>query len=213
MRAEQEYFRQKLRRHNRMLHGTGVVCGLEVADASTGDHPMRVSVSAGYAISPQGDEICLPKVDYLDLADCGKDSGDPCLPAVRSSIAVREASRAKGDFLIGIRYDECPSRPVRVMPAGCGWGDSSCDYSRTRDGWALGCWATPTGWKPDAGLGTDCAAIMKKLVSCPSESADVWVVLARVRFAANSTKIGDLANDVRHWVFSSTAIQGVCCRG
>src|SRR4051812_30722541 len=28
--GEQEYFRQKLMRHNRCLHGYGIVCGLEV---------------------------------------------------------------------------------------------------------------------------------------------------------------------------------------
>ena len=31
--ADQEYFREKLRRHNRYLHGWGVVCGLEVTEA------------------------------------------------------------------------------------------------------------------------------------------------------------------------------------
>ena len=28
--TDQEYFRQKMRRHNRFLHGWGVVCGFDV---------------------------------------------------------------------------------------------------------------------------------------------------------------------------------------
>src|SRR5512147_2416454 len=56
MRVEQEYFREKMRRHNRFLHGWGVVCGLEVvADAASG--PMAVKVCPGYALGPWGDEI------------------------------------------------------------------------------------------------------------------------------------------------------------
>src|SRR5882757_1794308 len=56
MRAEQEYFINKQRRHNRLLHGTGVVCGLDVSASPDTDFPQRVAVSAGYALTPQGDE-------------------------------------------------------------------------------------------------------------------------------------------------------------
>ena len=59
--AEQDYFRAKHRRHNRMLLGAGIVTGLEVAleASSSGEQPV-VSVGAGYAITPEGEELFLP---------------------------------------------------------------------------------------------------------------------------------------------------------
>src|SRR5258708_11895673 len=54
--TEAEYFREKLRRHNRYLHGWGVVCGLDVAAAPTSTAPATVSISGGYAIGPFRDE-------------------------------------------------------------------------------------------------------------------------------------------------------------
>jgi hypothetical protein len=57
--AEQDYFRAKARRHNRMLLGAGIVTGLEVAlDPSSDEQPV-VSVGAGYAIAPDGEELLL----------------------------------------------------------------------------------------------------------------------------------------------------------
>lgn len=50
--AEQEYFLKKLRRHNRNLHGAGVVAGLEVT--IQGD---LIVVSPGYALDCVGDEL------------------------------------------------------------------------------------------------------------------------------------------------------------
>ena len=61
LQAEQDYHREKLRRHNRNLHGFGIVCGLEVhveaaADSSGG----RIVVEPGYAIDCCGEEIAVP---------------------------------------------------------------------------------------------------------------------------------------------------------
>jgi len=56
--AEQEYHREKLRRHNRALLGYGVVSGLSVrteSDSGTG----LIVVEPGYAIDRRGEEICV----------------------------------------------------------------------------------------------------------------------------------------------------------
>jgi len=58
--AEQDYFRAKDRRHNRMLFGAGIVTGLDVALESSSDEQPVVSVGAGYAIAPDGEELFLP---------------------------------------------------------------------------------------------------------------------------------------------------------
>jgi hypothetical protein len=55
---EQSYHRTKHRRHNRLLHGVGIVSGLAVGlePSSTGDDAVVV-VSPGLAISPDGEEL------------------------------------------------------------------------------------------------------------------------------------------------------------
>jgi len=50
--AEQEYFLRKMRRHNRNLHGSGIVSGLEIAFRGE-----LIVVSPGYALDCVGDEI------------------------------------------------------------------------------------------------------------------------------------------------------------
>jgi hypothetical protein len=51
--AEQGYFLAKMRRHNRYLHGWGVVAGLEVSFEKTG----HIVVAPGVAIDCAGNEI------------------------------------------------------------------------------------------------------------------------------------------------------------
>src|SRR4051812_15826237 len=78
MRLEQEYFREKQRRHNRFLHGWGVVCGLEVKlDADQG--PLAIRICPGYALGPCGDEIYVAEAVPFDLSDCIRQPADPCM--------------------------------------------------------------------------------------------------------------------------------------
>jgi len=58
--AEQDYFRAKARRHNRMLLGACIVTGLQVALEPSSDEQPVVSVAAGSAIAPDGEELFLP---------------------------------------------------------------------------------------------------------------------------------------------------------
>jgi hypothetical protein len=53
---EQEYFREKLKRHNRYLHGFGVVFGLEISKSGS-----AVVISPGLAIDCQGNDIVVPE--------------------------------------------------------------------------------------------------------------------------------------------------------
>src|SRR5215471_1121156 len=78
LRLEQEYFRQKLRRHNRFLHGWGIVCGCEVKPSPTKDKPFQVVICPGYVITPFGDEIMIGTPALFDLATCLVSSDDPC---------------------------------------------------------------------------------------------------------------------------------------
>src|SRR6185295_4406209 len=77
---EADYFRTRLRRHNRYLHGWGVVCGAEVVPAYFVDNtnekkpkPWKVIVKAGYVLGPYGDEIFIESDQCVDVRK-------PCVP-------------------------------------------------------------------------------------------------------------------------------------
>src|SRR5262245_61947406 len=75
---EQDYFRDRLRRHNRLLHGWGVVCGAWVCpvstpnpDGTTSVAPWQVKVRPGYLLGPDGDEIVVDCERTVDLRTAG----------------------------------------------------------------------------------------------------------------------------------------------
>jgi hypothetical protein len=204
MKAEQDYFRQKLRRHNRFLHGWGTVCGLIVAPAPIEGEPWRVSVSSGYALSPQGDEIYVPETVCLDLAKCGLVSEqDPCEP-----LRVTIRPHRQDVLYLAIRYVECPTRPVRVHPAGCGCEGAACQYTRIRDDFELGCLDE---LPDDPGLPGICelhqrGAVMPCL-PCPESP---WVVLAKIAWPdtqSDPLTAAHIDNSVRRQLYSTAMIQ------
>ena len=85
---EQQYFREKLKRHNRSLHGFGVVGGLEV---SINDG--KIHLSPGLALDCQGNEIVV---------------GD------RLALTLPHDSDGRGTTLLGIGYFEKETDPVPV---------------------------------------------------------------------------------------------------
>lgn len=85
--AEQEYFRNRLSRLNRYLHGSGVVAGLGVTVAGTGS-AASVTIAPGFALDRAGNELCVTT---------------PC------SLTLPAAGDA---LLVVIAYREQPCRPV-----------------------------------------------------------------------------------------------------
>jgi len=80
---EQRYLRDTHRRHNRLLHGTGVVHGLEVTlEVNDEGDGLAVTVSPGLAISPLGDELVV--CDPVRLDPC------PDPPTCRVTIGLAE---------------------------------------------------------------------------------------------------------------------------
>lgn len=63
LQAEQDYSMHMRSRHDRALHGAGVVCGLEVNPSGDG----TVVVSAGTAVDPCGREIVVPEAVTLQI--------------------------------------------------------------------------------------------------------------------------------------------------
>ncbi len=214
--ADQDYFRAKLRRHNRFLHGWGVVCGLEVAPAAAADLPWQVQIGSGYALGPYGDEIHLSQPVLLDLAKCGPGAEtDPCDPGM----LLRDGQARSGATLfIAIRYEECFARPVRVMPGGCGCEDTNCEPSRIRDSFQIECLESLPPSHQQGGTASICDLLngraLSPCVPCPT---DPWIVLARVALpaASNATiSAQQVDNFVRRQLFSTAAIQDQvirCC--
>jgi len=135
MRAEQQYIRERFRRHNRYLHGWGIVCGCGVAAPPVEAHPWQVKISPGYVITPRGDEILIPNDVSLDLAAEWRQPYDPCgnvVPCLPTSSRTTEIETKT--VYLAVCYAECDVRPVRMYPAGCGCDDAACEYSRTREG-------------------------------------------------------------------------------
>jgi hypothetical protein len=176
----QEYFRNKMRRHNRYLHGWGVVCGARV-DASS--KAWKVIVDKGYILGPYGDEILIDHEICFDVRRrCFSEaSGDACSEIVDPLCpeSTLEPRRGGKPLYIAVRYKEIPSRPVRVQPVGCGCDDTNCEYSRWRDGYEICVLdrCPPSHESPADRSGLTAPA---EIPDCPPCPTDPWVVLAKV---------------------------------
>jgi hypothetical protein len=199
--AEQDYQREKLRRHQRNLHGWGVVCGCSVQGAGTGGG-WQVKVSPGVAVSPYGDEINIGEAVAVDLLlgmpnpPCTVKS--PC-PPMGQPVAASDGSLTA---YVAVRHAECWSRPVSVHPAGCGCDSSDCEYSRIRESFEIKVlWSLPQShvdameedkqWRRalrDA-LDKKNEGHALPVPACLPCATDPWVVLATVR--TPSKKDGD----------------------
>jgi hypothetical protein len=107
------YIRGKNRLHNRMLHGWGTVNGLEVSCTPCGN---TLTVSAGYALSPCGEDIVLCDdaiVPICDLINACRDRPEvDCRP-----YAGREDDcfDTEQEWVLAICYDETPTRGVAAL--------------------------------------------------------------------------------------------------
>jgi hypothetical protein len=215
----QTSFRDKLRRHNRLLHGWGVVCGAEVCAAVNEDKnglkPWKVWVKPGYALGPAGDEIVIGKKRELDLrvdsavgacGDIGHEMADPwCRPVYRESLPEW--------VYIAVRYHEIMTRQVRVQPAGCSCDDTSCEYSRYCDGYEFGILTRcpPSHENPPS---VDLAALLSRpLVACPECPEDDWVVLAAVRLDQNGRILAIDNCSCRRMIVTFATVWGTCTSG
>ena len=60
LQAEQDYQREKAWQHNRLLHGYGIVSGLEVGIEETENGGVELVVAPGYGLDGWGREIVIP---------------------------------------------------------------------------------------------------------------------------------------------------------
>jgi len=209
---EQNYFRDRMRRHNRLLHGWGVVCGALVCpvpnpNSTGGDNqylPWQVKVQRGYVLGPYGDEIILDCERTVDLRTNGTIgiTGEPCLDAPDPWCSQVFVNPTNSIVYIAVKYRQCMTRPVRVQPVGCGCNDSSCEYSRWQDGYEIGVLTDcpPCNDGPPT-VGMDGGVVDLNLIpqgdvpGCPDCACGPWVGLAAVTLDPDGkiTKINNCA--------------------
>jgi hypothetical protein len=128
--SEQEYHDHKRRFLNRMLHGSGVVCGLDL-DGKRGGR--WIEVTSGLALDCSGNEIWVPRTTRIDLA-----SLLPPKVKGKNQPECEEPDGARPNtYHIGIRYEEKPTNPVSVyLPSG-GCEERACENSRYKEGFCV----------------------------------------------------------------------------
>jgi hypothetical protein len=191
---EQNYFRDRMRRHNRLLHGWGVVCGALVCPVTTKDTnnivslaPWQIQVQKGYMLGPYGDEIILDCVRTVDLRTNGVSgvTGDPCIDVPDPWCSQVSVQRKPGTLYIAVKYKQSMTRPVRVQPIGCGCDDNTCECSRWHDGYEIGilsCCPEDKDVPPPFGT-----LFQDDVPDCPACPQDPWVVLAAVQVEDDGT--------------------------
>jgi hypothetical protein len=188
---EAQYFLDKARRHNRLVHGWGVVCGALVCPVSNDGgktfEPWKVKVTSGYILGPYGDEILVDCDHTVDLRTTGMSSatGQPCVDTIVdpwcSEVFVQR--KKTGPLYIAVKYKQIMTRPVRVQPAGCGCDDSQCEFSRWSDGYEIG---ILTSWSGCQDTPPSLDGLFKgDEPACPACPDQPWVVLAVVQIDDN----------------------------
>lgn len=113
--AEQTYFNEKRWLINRMVNGSGVVCGLDVV--RDGD---KVCIEPGMAIDSCGREIVVYDTQTVEL----NFEKDECADCVENT------------YVICIKYHKCEAEPLEILPIKCE-GDGKSQYNRIRDSFKI----------------------------------------------------------------------------
>jgi hypothetical protein len=118
--VEQAYVVDKFRRHHARLHGTGVVCGLEVLPhANPACRDRYVVVRPGEALDCCGNEILVLEEQVVDLAE---------FPEVAQ--LLHEPDGQQHLLRLAVCYRECPTEDVPVLYDECGCDDTRCAPNR-----------------------------------------------------------------------------------
>ena len=230
MTVEQQYFRQRMRLHNRYLHGWGVVCGCDVRvpTKQNVERPWLVEVSPGYVLTPQGDEIWIRDSITFDLAGDWRQPHDPCADVWPCPPREAKPADDKSESVhLAVRYLECDTKPVRVHPVGCACDEAACEYSRIRDDFELAkLWSVPKSHVSAKKADEEWCKIIKKgdakkplSVPPPPEYTDEpWVVLASITLPTEKNKPiaikgKNISYENRRVIYSVTALtQLVTCQ-
>jgi hypothetical protein len=177
---EQNYRLQRFRRHNREMHGWGVVCGLWVVPAADGSHPWGVQICPGYAIGPYGDEIELIQPAQVNVEDYLWFRPDPVVNPLTGGPVQAPA-------YVAVQYQDWTDGFTLVPNPPCACDDPEYVDARTGDGYQAGVtWAPPTPLSRTEFLPGLC---LRESLPCPPCPASPWVVLASINLPARGVPI------------------------
>ncbi|MCI1278634.1 MAG: hypothetical protein LKG23_06590 [Nitrospira sp.] len=197
-RDEQEYHSKKRRLLNRMLHGSGVVCGLLFAKSDEN----TITMSCGLALDCAGQEIYVPSDVTFPVPVPDKEPKNPCAP---------KQGGKKICYRIRIAYTEEDTDFEQIHLPGGGCDDKTCKPTRKREGFCIKfdeC-ECPETRKPaeckdltvgfhqpvTCGCGCDCTC-----------GADHWVSIGTMH-VADGKIVGDPTYDCRDYVFSGQMLK------
>jgi hypothetical protein len=154
---EQWFFREKIRLHHQRLHGTGVVCGLEIRQhPNAACRDRLVLLEPGSAIDCCGHDILVTEQDVFDFTQT---------PAVK---AIKDSGAHVLEFCLVWR--ECPSEDVPILYDECGCDDSQSAPNRILESYALEVRVDPKitpkshgqtfDWGPSIGIAKADAALL-----------------------------------------------------
>ena len=141
-RAEQEYHRRHLNRHNYWLHGSGTVVGLRVS--AKGDDPgddttharVRLHITPGVGVDGMGREISVQEPYCIDLGAWLTTQFED-KETDRWGALIRDGYEANTNLLwlkVTMRYQENPSGLQPVLATGCNAGTDPVKPSSLQDG-------------------------------------------------------------------------------
>lgn len=131
---EQEYFNSKRWLINRLLFGSGIVCGLEVAGVGGGPSDAAVvEIQPGVAFDLKGREITVSERARVDLAKL-------------DAAGLAPGDTAETNLLVCLNYHECPKEPVPSLGGSpCA---EVCESNRVGETYTVSLLAAPAAAKP-----------------------------------------------------------------
>jgi hypothetical protein len=187
---DQNYFRDRLRRHNLFLHGWGVVCGARVFTATTPAQqdgraaPWMVIIKRGYILGPHGDEIWIEKDVCFDVRTKCATPGQTSSADDLGCAEAQPAPEPGAQKYIAVRYKENKSRLVRVPLGGCGCETNVCEYTRYADGYEI-CVIDECPTPAEGETPSFDSLHQGEPPECPPAATSPWVVLAGFRVSAD----------------------------
>lgn len=130
---EQRYFREKIRLHHQRLHGTGVVCGLQISAHKEPCDDRYVVLQPGSAVDCCGKDILVAESEIIDLY---------AFPAMQELLGNQPAKGGEPvdpdtgvdtnthTLQLCISYRECPTEDIPVLYDECGCDDTQCAPNR-----------------------------------------------------------------------------------
>jgi len=220
LRAEQTYHREALKRVNRYLWGSGIVCGLEVERISG----LCIRVNPGVALDCHGNLIELCRCVTIDLTEeCKKKYPGACIPPDKEPITR---------YLV-VRYAdvEADPQPVLTSDDACASSDqkTQCQHSKTREGFCLelredcptkacprgkeGLAATFTiaqqTKQPDYLVQPECMELSPPCFDCGCSESYVGLAKLDISCSASDVKIGC---ECRSYILSPGYLRWIVCR-